>query len=139
MAQNTPTTDLDYQQTIKRAFEDANDAHRVDIVAVDPTAVFPTVQGGLTVLGSYNIDFSSISSTIPYQFTAGFASPVRQIMVADTTGQTDIISFASTSIYTNPGCERAYPVAIPALTPISIQSAEASDPVAGNYTITILG
>lgn len=139
MAQNLVQTDLDAAQTVKRAFVDADDAHRVDLVGVDPTVVISTVQGGLTVLGSFNIDFSSISHTTPFQFTAGFASLVKQIMVADTTGQTDKILFGSTTIYTNPGCERAYPVAIPALTPISIQSAESSDPVAGSYIITILG
>lgn len=139
MAQNLVQTDLDAAQTVKRAFVDADDAHRINIVTVDPLAVFPTTQAALNVLGSFNIDFSSISHTTPFVITAGLASIAKQILVADTTGQTDKILFGTTTLYTNPGCERAYPVAIPASTSISIQSAESSDPVAGNYIITILG
>lgn len=136
---NALWSDLDQQQIFQRGFEEATDTHRVDIAAVVPGVVVPVVSGGLQVLGSFNIPFSSISNSAPFVITAGFLSPVQQILVADTTGQTDKLLWSSTTLYTNPGAERQYDVQIPASTSISIESTEASNPTAGNYVITFLG
>ena len=132
-------SDLSEQQIVQRAFQESTDTLRVDIASVEPTVVIPVVQGGLSVLGSFNIPYTSISHTSPFVITSGFASQVQQLLVSDTTGQTDKILWSSTTLYTNPGCERQYNVQIPAGIPISIESAESSDPVAGNYILTALG
>lgn len=132
-------SDLDQPQIIQRGYQESNDTHRVDIAGIDPSIVIPVVQGGLQVLGSFNIPAASIHTATPFVITAGLAGITQQIMVADTTGQTDKILYGSTTIYTNPGCERQYNAQIPAGTAVSIQSAESSDPVAGNYVITFLG
>lgn len=139
MAKNTPQSDLDAAQTISRAFVEADDAHRIDIVGVDPSVVIPVVSGGLNVLGSFIIPFSSIATGSPFVFTSGVTGTTQQVMVSDTCGQNDKIAFASEFFYTNPGCERVYQVQIPPSTPMSIQSMDVSAPVAGSFIVTLLG
>lgn len=136
---NQNWSDLSAQQIAQRAFEEATDTYRVDLTNIDPTIVIPVSSGGLQVLGSFNIPFSSISTTAPFVITAGFASIVQMFLVADTTGQTEKISFGSKFVYTQPGCEHEVNAQIPASTPVTIQSQEASNPVAGNFVITFLG
>lgn len=136
---NPDYSDLDDAQCIMHGYEAADDQHRVKINGIDGSIVIPTTQGGLSVLGSFNIPFSSISHTSPFVVTAGFASTVQQLLVADTTGQTDKLLWSSTTLFINPGAERQYNIQIPSGTQISLQSAEASDPVAGNYVLTFLG
>ena len=132
-------SDLDATQIAQRAFQEATDTYRVDISGIDPSIVIPVVQGALSVLGSFNIPFSSIHVASPYTITAGFGSPVKAVLVADTTGQTEKIAYGSSFFYTNPGCEHQIDVLIPSSTAVTIQSQELADPVAGSFIITFLG
>ena len=114
----------------------ADGSINVDINNASPIPVTPA---GLTVLGSFNIPYTSISHTSPYTITAGFGSPVRAILLADTMGQTEKISYGAGFFFTSPGCEHQIDALIPASTAITIQSQETSNPVAGNYVISFLG
>lgn len=149
---NPQWSDLSSQQIAQRAFQETTDTYRVDIagvgpsapfpveiISVDPSVVFPVVTAGLSILGSFNIPFSSISTVTPFVITAGLASVTKQVLVADTTGGTMKIMFASSFFFTNPGAEREYDIAIPPATSITIQSQEVSNPVAGNFIVTFLG
>lgn len=139
MAHNPNRSDLDQPQIIQNVYEEANDQLRVKIQGVDPAVVIPVVQGGLNVLGSFRIPFSSISNSVPFVITAGLAGTTQQILIADTTGQVDRLMWSTTTLYTNPGCERQVNATIPPATAVSIQSDEASNPVAGDFIISFLG
>lgn len=136
---NPLPSDLDQQQIVQRGYEETLDAHRIKIQAIDPAVVIPVTQGALSVLASYNIPFSSLSHTTPFTVTSGLGQQVNQIIIADTTGQTYKMSWGSTFMYTNPGCEHQVDGKILPSIPITIQSQETSDPVAGNFIITLLG
>jgi hypothetical protein len=136
---NLSWSDLSSQQIDQRAFQEATDTYRVDISAVEATVVLPVAFAGLNVLGSFNIPYTAISTGSPYTITAGLPGNTKQLLLSDTTGQTEKITFGSSFFFTNPGCEREYDVLVPAGTPITIQSQEASNPTAGNYILTALG
>lgn len=136
---NLAWSDLDAQQIIQRGFQEDTDTHRVDIAGIEPGIVIPVSAGTYEVLGSFNIPYTSISTAAPFVITAGFVDDVKQILVADTTGQTEKIAYGSKFFFTNPGCEHQIDTLITAGTPITIQSQEVSDPVAGNFVLTFLG
>lgn len=136
---NAAWSDLSSQQIIQRAFQEATDTIRIDISSIDTGIIIPVTSGSFSVLGSYNIPYTSISHTTPFTITSGLSAPIKLIQIADTTGQTMKIAFASSFFYTNPGCEHEVPILVPLSTALTIQSQETSDPVAGNFIITLLG
>lgn len=135
---NPVWSNLSSQQIDGRAFQEDTDTYRVDITAIDPSVVLPVVQGGLTVLGSFLVPFSSLSTGSPFIVTAATIGTTQQVYVSDTTGQTYKMTLGSQFIYTNPGCERVYSAQVAPGSSITLQSMDAT-PVAGNFIITILG